>query len=879
MSLSRRALSFAIVAGAALIVSLSSGEAAWAGCPHETEASPGFRSFLPDCRAYELVTPPYVGGQPALGVGRGAPPMSADGEHILAIDFAGLAGTENDENFEASEYGAIYEFSRTPSGWSTESLEPPASQYPRRAFVSGSADLSRSLWELAIPSKEGEEIAVPMRGSLTLAVRESTPGGRPRFTAVGPTVSPEHETGKESGYVTPGISSDLSHILLGVRSERKQLWPGDTTREGATSLYEYVGTGNREPVLVGVKNAGALQGKPYLNEGAKLVSECGTILGSNREGTTYNAISTNGAVVYFTALHGACSTPAVNELYARVNGAQTVAVSEPAMTPEREEECSGVCREDEQEESKRSPALFEGASENGAKVFFTTEQPLLNGDEDNKRDLYEAEIEGGAVKRLVQVSHDPTKGQAGEVVTVVRGSPDGSHVYYVAKGMLTTEPNGNGEGAEEGAYNLYEYDTHSERTAFVAKLLTRSEIEEIEASEEVVEKKTEIKEEKVTIEAKKTEISTTMAEIKARIAECKTERAKGEVTLAEECEVKVGEEEATLVTEQSELTNNGATLAAEEEELVERIGRRTGFRREDNGRPFETTPNGRFLVFTNARPLTASDKSTVAQVFEYDAQTKSLVRVSIGQKGSYLCPSTGKVEEGYDCNGNTTNSGDTPTIVGSPPYLYSTYPTYATSHLSLSEDGAVFFASADGLTPGAVDNHRKSSEVGGIYTENVYEFREGNVYLISPGDEAVTPPVFGSRLLGTDESGGDVFFFSSDSLVPQDTDTQASWYDARVGGGFPAPVSPAGCEGEACQGSLSATPSLTAANSTTAEGGNLAPPVSKPVVTPLTRPQKLAKALKACRAKHNKRKRASCETQAQQKYGSAHRAKTRRKRK
>jgi hypothetical protein len=40
-----------------------------------------------------------------------------------------------------------------------------------------------------------------------------------------------------------------------------------------------------------------------------------------------------------------------------------------------------------------------------------------------------------------------------------------------------------------------------------------------------------------------------------------------------------------------------------------------------------------------------------------------------------------------------------------------------------------------------------------------------------------------------------------------------------------------------------------------------------PSVKPLTRAQKLAKALKACRKDHKKRKRLACEKQAKKKYG------------
>jgi hypothetical protein len=39
---------------------MGAGDANQASCPNE--ASPGFRAYLPDCRAYEMVTPPYKSG-------------------------------------------------------------------------------------------------------------------------------------------------------------------------------------------------------------------------------------------------------------------------------------------------------------------------------------------------------------------------------------------------------------------------------------------------------------------------------------------------------------------------------------------------------------------------------------------------------------------------------------------------------------------------------------------------------------------------------------------------------------------------------------------------------------------------------------------------
>ena len=735
----------------------ASGDANNAACPFETEASPGFRSFLPDCRAYELVAPSYQNGDPVGWINKVPPPVSPDGEHILGLDVAGFAGSENVEEHDFT-FGAIYEFSRTSSGWSTESLEPSASQYARSSFVEASADLGRSLWELSI-QPAGEELAIA--GGEALDIRERV-GGEVRFSEVGPNVPPGVSPSLPPRLGVVGASRDLTQLALsGLASESERLWPGDTTHEGGESLYEYVGTGNREPALVGVSNAGPLQGTTYLNEDARLISECGTILGSTGTASAYNAISSDGAKIYFTALHGNCTTPEVNEVYARVDGAKTVAISEPSK--ENCEDCV---------ESSKTNAVFQGASEDGSKVFFTTEQELLRGQ--TGENLYEYDFDAEEGHRIMLASPGAS---TPEVQSVARISEDGSHIYFVAKGVLTTTPNGNGEKAEAGAYNVYVYDTETGTPAFVADLLTQPEAEGLS---------------------------------------------------------------------------------------IEEISERTHASVLDQRRPFETTPDGRFLVFLSDRDLTGSeDTSTVDQVFLYDTRTGAVARASLGQ-----CPAaTRGCAPGarFNGNGNTTNSEDAASILA-PGYAYGMKATEATSALSLSESGAVVFRSPEALTPLAVAGREN---VYGYRPENIYEYREGNVSLISPVDE--TAPLHvgeGVRMLGTDESGDDVFFYTADSLVPQDTDSQASWYDARIGGGFPAPVSPAGCEGEACQGPLSAMPFLPAAGGSAAQatGENLPPPIPKPAVkpksTPLTRAQKLAKALKACHKLRSRTSRAACEKKA-----------------
>ena len=837
----------ALVAGAICLSScasvLAAGDANRESCSEfpATEASPGFRGYLPDCRAYEMVTPPYEAGQPAEGIAFSPPPVSANGEHLLGLDFAGFAGTENLEQ-GVFEYGAIYEFSRTPSGWRTESLEPPASLAARRRFRAGSADLSRSLWELVIQAKEGEEVPginIDGNEAYTFAVREVASGGQARFTVVGPSDSPT-APGEPNELRFQGASNDLGHILFDVEpGNARQFWPGDKTRAGDKSLYEYVGTGNHEPMLVGVKNTGPLEGTTHLNEHAELVSECGTILGSSGD-SAYNAVSAEGTVVYFTAL--ACEgNPAVNELYARISGSETVAISEPSETDCKPCDTSG-----------RKSATFEGASQDGLKVFFLSEQALLPGATGENLYMYDLNAEAG--KRVVLVSP--------EAAGVARISEDGSYVYFVAKGVLTTAPNGNNDKAEEGGYNLYADDTNAERVSLVATLVTKGEVAEIEdgvkdALAEPVEQ--EGKEQ----EAKCLEEHPGNGGTKTQI-----EKEQDERDLCDE-EAKEAEEKEL---------NSKKFRADISEGVTMQIQKKTGATTEDKDRPFEATPDGQFMVFMSARDLTgAEDTSTVDQIFEYDAQTGTLVRVSAGQKGSYLCPSTGKIEGGYNCDGNTTSGDEAPTMLLSE-YANTTQPTAATSALSVSEDGRVFFRSEDALTPQAVQGSESVYGVVGRH-ENVYEYAEGNVYLISPGDEAHPLDAgAGYRLLGTDESGNDVFFFTSDGLVPQDTDTQASWYDARVGGGFPPPMSPSGCAGEACQGPLSATPFVSSASgsATQTAGENMPPVVSKAVVKPalklLTRAHKLSNALKACRKKQRKNKRAACVRHAEKRYGHAAKA-------
>ncbi|MFI4977398.1 MAG: hypothetical protein ACHQC8_01780 [Solirubrobacterales bacterium] len=224
---------------------------------------------------------------------------------------------------------------------------------------------------------------------------------------------------------------------------------------------------------------------------------------------------------------------------------------------------------------------------------------------------------------------------------------------------------------------------------------------------------------------------------------------------------------------------------------------------------------GRFFVFATTAKITPDDTSGAQQVFEYDAGSGShpptLVRVSIG-------------EGGYADNGN---EGATGASIVAPEYA----PTSAAKATALAEDSTralsddgstVVFETARALSPRAVNG-----------LADVYEYHEGRVGLISTG-HSLTPDSGFEAQPTIAPSGRDIFFMTTENVVPQDSDGLMSLYDARIDGGFPPPaVEEGGCTGDSCQGPPSVPNLLGAGASATFSGlGNPAPPAPTPAVKP-----------------------------------------------
>jgi len=220
--------------------------------------------------------------------------------------------------------------------------------------------------------------------------------------------------------------------------------------------------------------------------------------------------------------------------------------------------------------------------------------------------------------------------------------------------------------------------------------------------------------------------------------------------------------------------------------------------------PSRTTDDGDVLLFESRADLTAYDAEGHSQVYRFSAAAGTLDCLSCNP--TLAAPSGDAHLQAVKTVSDTVE----------PLHAYTPVE-------NLRDDGRrAFFESPEPLvladTDGLIDVYEWEAEgVGSCRTAG------GCVYLISS-------PSSGSNdyLYATSESGDDVFFRTSDLLLPaSDPDETPSIYDARVDGGFPPPAAVAGeCLGEACQPTASAPPELTPATFPTA--GNLPPQARKP---------------------------------------------------
>jgi hypothetical protein len=127
------------------------------GCENETLRL-GLSALLPDCRAYELVTPPDTNGHPPIGgfAGYGFPVLRAnsDGNHVsFLIEGGALPGFESAGSFNGDPYLAT----RGSDGWDSSAIGPSGKEAIGPAQRGISPDQTYSFWQAS------EDVAVRIR--------------------------------------------------------------------------------------------------------------------------------------------------------------------------------------------------------------------------------------------------------------------------------------------------------------------------------------------------------------------------------------------------------------------------------------------------------------------------------------------------------------------------------------------------------------------------------------------------------------------------------------------------------------------------------------------------------------------------------------------
>jgi len=226
--------------------------------------------------------------------------------------------------------------------------------------------------------------------------------------------------------------------------------------------------------------------------------------------------------------------------------------------------------------------------------------------------------------------------------------------------------------------------------------------------------------------------------------------------------------------------------------ISEQPGRHTG----------RVSPNGSVAAFTSTAPLSGYDNTDIgseeadAEVYLYDATAN-------GGAGKLLCVSCDR-SGARPVGRNIAGLGTFPSTTFWAAANVPAWPTQLHSSHTLSDDGSrLFFESYGPLvlrdTNGKRDvyewERRASKEDCEKAGAELFVAKAGGcISLISSGESGED-----SEFLDAGPSASDVFFATEASLLPQDYGL-IDIYDARVGGGFPAPPPPQPpCEGEACQ--------------------------------------------------------------------------------
>ncbi|HYI81112.1 MAG TPA: hypothetical protein VEW67_09655 [Thermoleophilaceae bacterium] len=471
-----RVLLLAAVAGAA--IGLPAASATAADCPNAAirdQQGPAVGA-LPDCMALEMVSPPKKFSQAAEGAS-----VSADGSRVV---FKSRGGLEDPPGMAETFGGDPHVATRGANGWTVSSTLLPAQ--PTGDLVKGWTD-SRDIVRSFSPDLSRWVAFVATEEQLQRGHAQVFQAGAGAFAPLSPLLVPldladygENNVQKAS---FQGASADHSHVFFRPGLVSTTYLAGDPVASGGEPhVYAaQLGANGQPSVELLTRDS---DGKVWGERCGARVGGQTEVGGSVFDGRDQGAVSSDGSRVLFMTRPGQTGSGACDVFTNRLRIMRRVDTPSGAWISQLSaSECDRVAPACD---AVDGDDLFQGASVDGKRVYFTTNRQLADSDVDGAGfgacspflatgcDLYMYDATQPAGSRLVQVSageanaDHPTVGSGASVANgTVAISGDGSHVYFVADGVLTDEPNPAGAVAAAGQRNLFVWDASDETLAFI----------------------------------------------------------------------------------------------------------------------------------------------------------------------------------------------------------------------------------------------------------------------------------------------------------------------------------------------------------------------------------------------------------------------------
>jgi hypothetical protein len=455
----------AVVLGTLVLLASTAAPALAADCANEIrrQEQGELALKLPDCRAYEMVSPGAYPQQWSTGTSRGSR-ASIDGDSVAFFEFYPANHATNSSLYYLAERG--------PGGWSAEPSAPQMSpgddyMYQCDPMLFYSEDFSKGVlqsgyhrWEEEFQKgkcKTHEAVLDPREHreyrelflhdlaadtyELLSVYPETSPPSNNQFQAA----SPDFETVVFSAYdakITPDDPAGVNDYVASDGAVRPLGYLPDGT------LYDGPGEVNARLVASNLYDWGSGGGERSSVEGS----------GDQGDWNLRRPVSEDGSKIYFYA---------GGNLYVRLNPGEPQSAVVAGVCTEPAKACTVQVDESQGPDPSGGSQMY-FASRDGSKAFFTSSKKLTPDStaEPGKEDLYEFDLATGT---LTDLTANP--GEPADVKNVTWVDEDGDDVFFVAPAALApgAQPGNCLDRTAPNAFcNLYV--SHEGELTFIAAL-------------------------------------------------------------------------------------------------------------------------------------------------------------------------------------------------------------------------------------------------------------------------------------------------------------------------------------------------------------------------------------------------------------------------